>query len=141
MPTSGAGSTLRPWPPVMASAGTLNKVAAEVCAVVGGVHAATDVTGFGLAGHAQEMARGSGVSLHIDAAALPQLPQALAMYERGVSTGVNAEHHEVVDAVTRFDRELSPAMGELLVDPQTSGGLLVAVDHAQAESPYHLVFF
>jgi selenide, water dikinase len=113
---------------------TLNKVAAEVFAASGAVHAATDVTGFGLAGHALEMAHGSGVSLHIDVDRLPQLAQALAMYERGMTTGVNVANHELVDATTRFDRELSPAMRELLIDPQTSGGLLVAVDGPQADA-------
>lgn len=113
---------------------TLNKTAAEVLSAGGHVHAATDVTGFGLTGHALEMARGSELTLHIELDALPQLPQALAMYERGVTTGVNAAHHELVDAATRLEREAPAALRELLVDPQTSGGLLVAVDPAHADA-------
>lgn len=111
---------------------TLNRNAAQVLADIGAVHAATDITGFGLAGHAFEMARGSDVSLHIDVDALPKMPQALAMYERGMTTGVNIANHELVDASTRFEREFSPSMRELLIDPQTSGGLLVAVKAERA---------
>lgn len=113
---------------------TLNKVAADVLSTTASVHAATDVTGFGLAGHALEMARGSGVSLHFDLAKLPLLPQALAMYERGMTTGVNVANHEQVDSFARFEGEVSAAMSEMLVDPQTSGGLLVAISPDQAET-------
>lgn len=113
---------------------TLNKTAAEVLAATGAVHAATDVTGFGLAGHSLEMARGSDVTLSIDVDVVPQLAQAVAMYERGMTTGVNAANHESVDAVTRFTADLPPALQELLIDPQTSGGLLVAVDADGADA-------
>jgi selenide,water dikinase len=113
---------------------TLNKITAEVLATAGVVHAATDITGFGLSGHALEMARASSVSLQIDVDALPQLPEAQAMYERGMTTGVNAANHELVDGVTHFSRALPPSLRELLIDPQTSGGLLVAVDGDQGEA-------
>ena len=105
---------------------TLNKVAAETAADFE-VHAATDITGFGLAGHAQEMARGSGVALEIDAAKVPIMREALAMYEKGVSTGVNGENRALIEETTSFAPSLPVWHQELFVDPQTSGGLLLAV--------------
>lgn len=109
----------------------LNRTAAETLARFD-VHAATDVTGFGLAGHALEMARGSGVTLEIDVDSLPVLPQALGMYERGVTTGANAENREQVGEAALYEKELPGKQGEILVDPQTSGGLFAAVPEAQA---------
>ncbi len=109
----------------------LNKSACEVLRRFS-VHAATDVTGFGLAGHAFEMARGADCSLRIATADVPTLPEALAMYERGVSTGVNAANRALVEGRMRVAEELGAAQRELLVDPQTSGGLLVALSEADA---------
>jgi selenide, water dikinase len=105
---------------------TLNKVAAET-AVGFDVHAATDITGFGLAGHAQEMAQGSGVALEIRAAEVPTMREALAMYQKGVSTGVNGENRALIEETTKFASSLPAWHRELFVDPQTSGGLLLAV--------------
>lgn len=109
----------------------LNKSAAEVLHRFE-VHAATDVTGFGLAGHAMEMAAGSGVTMRIDTTAVPLLPEALAMYERGVKTGANLANRQMVSASTRFTRPGPPWQAEIWFDPQTSGGLLAAVSAAQA---------
>ena len=109
----------------------LNRTAAETLARFD-VHAATDITGFGLAGHALEMARGSGVTLEIDVDSLPTLPRALEMYERGVTTGANAENREQVGEAALYEKELPGKQGEILVDPQTSGGLFAAVPQAQA---------
>jgi selenide,water dikinase len=110
---------------------TLNRVAAEVLREFE-VHAVTDVTGFGLAGHGLEMAEGSGVTLRIDVDEVPILPEALAMYERGMTTGVNASNRQMVGAKARFERALPPWHEEIFVDPQTSGGLLAAVAGGQA---------
>ena len=110
---------------------TLNRAAAEVLAGFE-VHAATDVTGFGLAGHAFEMAGGSGVALHVEAAAVPVYDEALDMYRRGVSTGVNRANRELVEASTRFAAGLPEEWCALAVDPQTSGGLLAALPADQA---------
>jgi selenide, water dikinase len=110
---------------------TLNKVAAETMADFS-IHAATDITGFALAGHALEMARGSGVTLEIQAAQVPTMREALAMYEKGVSTGVNAENRALIEKETRFASTLSTWQQEIFVDPQTSGGLLVSLPAAQA---------
>ncbi len=91
------------------------------------VHAATDVTGFGLAGHAFEVASGSDVTLTLEIDRIPTLPSALDMYERGVTTGANGVNGERVWPHARFERELPAWHREIFVDPQTSGGLLVAL--------------
>ncbi|MDA0336443.1 MAG: selenide, water dikinase SelD [bacterium] len=111
---------------------TLNMTAAETLRRFD-VHAVTDVTGFGFGGHAYEMATGSGVTFYIDTDRLPVLAEALEMYQRGVSTGVNGVNRQLIDAATDFG-SLSAAHQELLVDPQTSGGLLVALPADQAEA-------
>jgi len=111
---------------------TLNKVAAEVLQRFD-VHAATDVTGFGLAGHSLEMAGGSEVTFRIDLEAVPILDEALECYRRGMTTGVNAVNRELVEASLRFDRALPRWHEEIVIDPQTSGGLLVAVDGGVVE--------
>jgi selenide,water dikinase len=109
---------------------TLNKVAAETMQDFE-IHAATDITGFALAGHALEMAQGSKVTLQINVAEVPTMREALAMYEKGVSTGVNAENRTLIEKATHFDAALPAWHQEIFVDPQTSGGLLVALPAAQ----------
>jgi selenide,water dikinase len=111
----------------------LNKVAAETARTFD-IHAATDVTGFGLAGHAFEMARGSGVCIIIDIQNLPVMNQALDMYQRGVSTAKNAPNREQVAPHMRFDVELPPWHEEILFDPQTSGGLLFSLPAEQSDA-------
>jgi selenide,water dikinase len=117
----------------VASMVSLNRNAARA-AIEAGLHAGTDVTGFGLIGHAHEMAAASGVAARIDAAAVPLLPGARAQAERGISFGglerntafyVGEEH-------VRFADRTADATRRLLLDPQTSGGLLVAVPAAHA---------
>ncbi|MEE2657554.1 MAG: selenide, water dikinase SelD [Candidatus Latescibacterota bacterium] len=109
---------------------TLNKTAAEVLEGFE-IHAATDVTGFGLGGHSYEMASSSGLTLEIELDSVPVLDEALEMYERGVSTGINAANRENISDHVDFG-STTPARQELIVDPQTSGGLLVALPEAQA---------
>ena len=109
----------------------LNKTAAEVLEAFD-VHAATDVTGFGLAGHALEMAEGGDVTLRFDLDAVPIMDEALAMYEKGMSTGVNPVNHQLVESRWRIERELPAWHEQILVDPQTAGALLVAVPEEQA---------
>jgi selenide,water dikinase len=111
----------------------LNKAAAEVLSRYT-VHACTDVTGFGLAGHGYEMAKGSGVTLAFDLARIPIFDEALAMYERGVTTGVNASNAELVKGKVRFEVELPPWRAQIVYDPQTSGGLLAALPAGQTEA-------
>jgi len=98
------------------------------------VRCATDVTGFGLTGHGFEMAKGAGVTLFFRMEAIPIMPGALEMYKRGMSTGVNKANRELVEGQYRFEVELPKWHQEIVFDPQTAGGLLVALpaDKAQA---------
>jgi selenide,water dikinase len=117
----------------LAGVSTLNRAAAEVLSGFT-VHAATDVTGFGLAGHALEIAEASDVTLHLELDAVPLYPHALAMYERGVTTGANAPNRERIEPHVRWARAPAPRRRELWVDPQTSGGLLAALPAAEADA-------
>jgi selenide,water dikinase len=110
----------------------LNKTACEA-ALRHEVHALTDVTGFGFAGHALEMAAGSKVRLVVSFRALPLYTGAVAMYAAGVGTGSNAGNRVLCGSRLRFGARLASEREEVLFDPQTSGGLLVALPAAQAE--------
>jgi selenide,water dikinase len=112
---------------------TLNKTAAEVLHGFD-VHAATDITGFGLAGHGLEMTGGGDVTLRFDVDAVPIMAGALEAYRRGMTTGVNKVNRQLVDAALRFERELPGWHEEIFVDPQTSGGLLAAIPGSEAEA-------
>jgi selenide, water dikinase len=96
-------------------------------------HAATDVSGFGLAGHLGELCRASAVSARVWLSRLPALPGALVLLDRGVRSTFHAQNAQSRDALA-VAREAagSPAL-ELLFDPQTSGGLLLAVEPETAE--------
>jgi selenide,water dikinase len=98
------------------------------------IHACTDVTGFGLAGHGFEMAQGSQVTLEIRLSELPVLREAREMYLRGMSTGVNLANRNMVGSSIRFPEALRLKEREIVFDPQTSGGLLVALPEAEAEA-------
>lgn len=100
---------------------------ASACLVDAGVRGATDVTGFGLLGHALEMARGAGARLEIEAAALPVLPGALALAAGGTETGGAAHNRRFVADALRLGPGVDGALVALAHDPQTSGGLLAAV--------------
>ncbi len=110
---------------------TLNKTAAEVLSGFT-VHAATDITGFGLAGHTLEIAQGSGVTIQLTPSTVPLFPQAAEMYERGVTTGMNGPNRGSVEPDTEFDSDMTEAQRELFIDPQTSGGLLACVPESEA---------
>jgi selenide,water dikinase len=110
---------------MIASMTTLNADASHA-ALAAGARCATDITGFGLLGHASHIARASGVTLRIRVASLPVLPGTRDAWAAGARTG-GAERNEEFLA----DRVRWGALGDgeraILVDPQTSGGLLVAV--------------
>jgi selenide, water dikinase len=108
-----------------ASMKTLNASASRA-ALTCGIVCATDVTGFGLLGHASHIARGSKVSLRIDAASLPELPGARALWRSGTRTG-GAERNEAYLTDLVDWTAADPADRALALDPQTSGGLLLAV--------------
>ena len=111
---------------------TLNKQAAEIFLSYD-VHAATDITGFGLAGHGLEMAQGSDASLHINLDAVPVMDEAYKMYELGISTGVNKHNRAKVMPSIHFNDSAKTEKREILFDPQTSGGLLVSLPKDQAK--------
>jgi len=92
-----------------------------------GATAATDITGFGLTGHALEMARGSGVTLTIDTAALPLLPNAVELCAAGHTCGGTKSNAEWTGPHVSYAASVSEGMRGLVNDPQTSGGLLIAV--------------
>ncbi len=104
---------------------TLNDVGVRLWAA--GASAATDVTGFGLSGHALEMALGADVKLTIDTASLPQLPDAQALCGAGFTCGGTNANAVFTQARCLFSPSLPSDMIGLVHDPQTSGGLLIAV--------------
>jgi selenide,water dikinase len=128
-----AGGTDAEKAAAIAGMRTLNRAASErLQADAAGVHAVTDVTGYGLAGHGWEVADHSGVQLVIDGAGLVAYPGATAAAERGVRTGGDARNR---DYVAGNLRSTASATAEALVfDPQTSGGLLAAVEPALAST-------
>jgi selenide,water dikinase len=97
------------------------------------VHACTDITGFGLLGHCLEMARGSATRIHVSYRSLPFHPHAADMYRRGETTGSNPANRKAVEGSWELRMKLNAHEEELLFDPQTSGGLLLAVPDSQAE--------
>ena len=97
------------------------------------IHACTDITGFGILGHALEMAKGSGVQIELDYNRLPFYPNALEMYQQGETTGSNQANRKLADGFWKMVHSRSVEEEELLFDPQTSGGLLLSLPAAQAD--------
>ena len=110
---------------------TLNATASRA-AVALGLRCATDVTGFSLLGHASHIARASGVTLRIDIAAVPLLPGTLASIAAGTLTGGAARNASYLEPLVDY-RSCTDSERALLVDPQTSGGLLVAVPQEKVD--------
>jgi selenide, water dikinase len=106
---------------------TLNAGAARAMLAVGGVHAATDITGFGLLGHLHTLLEASGVAAELRAAAVPLLPRARELAERGAVPGGTTRNAESVADSTTFADGVDAPLRVLLADAQTSGGLLIAV--------------
>jgi selenide,water dikinase len=96
------------------------------------VHACTDVTGFSLLGHGYEMAHGSDIRLIIDSAALPLLPRARELAASGISTGGCQRNRDWLADKVEAPSTVPPELVELAFDPQTSGGLLVAIPERDA---------
>jgi len=117
---------------MVASMAQTNRAASAAC-VEAGVHALTDVTGYGLLGHALEMAEASGVAIEIDADKVPLLPGAYEAARSGaIPAGLLANWQWVEPRVTL--EAVEQTIANLLVDPQTSGGLLAAVPPAAVDS-------
>jgi selenide,water dikinase len=106
---------------------TLNKAAADVIADGFEVHGMTDVTGFGLIGHARELARGSGVSLRIFASRVPLLEGALECVRRSYVPGGLKANRGFAEGCVEYASEVPEDVRTLLYDPQTAGGLLISV--------------
>ena len=110
---------------------TLNKSAADVITQVDGVHACTDITGFGFAGHASEMAAGSNVTIEIDAKALPIIPGVLEIASQNRSGGMKTNEEYFLSGMEFLTGSgnllANDARRDILFDPQTSGGLLISV--------------
>ena len=121
--------------PAVQAMATLNAGGARALRATGsGVHAATDVTGFGLLGHLHNMLMASGVAAEIDAAAVPLFPKALELAERGAVPGGTRRNREALDGHVKFAADVPEPVRVLLFDAQTSGGLLVAVDPDRANA-------
>lgn len=116
----------------MAVMATLNRVAAETAAAFD-VHAATDVTGFGFAGHACEMSEGAGLQLEVDAAALPLMDGAMDLVRAGALSGGCARGKEHFGPHVEVAATVDAGLADLIFDAETSGGLLIAVPEAQAD--------
>lgn len=110
----------------------LNRRAAQLVRAVGGVHALTDVTGFAILGHSLEMAERSGVAVHLTVEALPTLPGALLYARQGIQTGGAGRNRQAISHAIRLPDHLPDELEALLYDPQTSGGLLIAVTPERA---------
>ena len=110
----------------------LNKAPAEVLEQLppGTVHACTDITGFGLLGHASEMATASNCTLEINAAEVPILPGALQLVASNLPGGGKTNRQHFLERV-HVDTPLGVERADLLLDPQTSGGLLIAIDESE----------
>ena len=112
---------------------TLNKTAAEVISAGNyAVHGMTDITGFGLIGHAREMALGSGVALHIRAKDVPVLPGAMECVRQGFVPGGLKNNREFAECLVNYADEVPEELRTVLYDPQTAGGLLISVAAADA---------
>jgi selenide, water dikinase len=98
------------------------------------VHAATDITGFGLVGHAFQMAEGSGVTLKFEESDLPLLPGVLEWCRAGMIPGGGKRNREFFGPRVRLPEEIADEMIEVAFDPQTSGGLLIALSENDATS-------
>lgn len=110
----------------------LNKAASEAMVALG-AHAATDITGFGLAGHGFEMASGSGVTFEIEFAALKLLPGTIDYVKAGALTGGANATRKYLENNILIDSSLPEYASHIIHDPQTSGGLLIAIDSDQAD--------
>lgn len=103
-----------------------------------GVHALTDVTGFGLAGHTLEVARASGLKAVVRYPQLPLLPDVARMAAEGFVTGASGRNWAAYGAEVTLDASLPAVARDLVADPQTSGGLLVSCDAASADAVLHV---
>ncbi|UCG05296.1 MAG: selenide, water dikinase SelD [Desulfobacterales bacterium] len=117
---------------ILPQVAALNRAAIEAASEFD-VHACTDITGYGILGHCLEIAQASGVQIDLFYNEFPFYPNALDMYRKGETTGSNQANRKLVEGFWDALSEMSAAQQALLFDPQTSGGLLLAVAGSQAE--------
>ena len=117
----------------VASMTTLNKAASVVMRRFP-VHACSDVTGYGLLGHAFEMASASGVTIVLEARTMPLLPGAKRLAGQGYLTGGCRRNQDYLKDKIAIDRDVSKELTEIALDPQTSGGLLIALPQSDARA-------
>jgi selenide,water dikinase len=119
------------------SMATLNSGAAFAMKTIGigpgGVHAATDITGFALLGHLYHLARASGVAIEVDSESISLLPYAEALAEEGNVTRGGKDNEAYLGEHVRFAEEIPAARRSVFFDPQTSGGLAICVDHSRLD--------
>ncbi|MBX9686121.1 MAG: selenide, water dikinase SelD [Candidatus Obscuribacterales bacterium] len=96
------------------------------------LHAATDITGFGLIGHLHEMAKASGLKVRLNSKELPLLPEVLQCAEQGLVPAAAYANRKAYSEISRIDESVDLALSDLLFDPQTSGGLLFSVSAREA---------
>ncbi|MBP8031006.1 MAG: selenide, water dikinase SelD [Acetobacterium sp.] len=113
------------------SMATLNKAACEVMSACAGIHGCTDVTGFSLAGHAIELAKASGLTMLLEAQAVPLLPEARELAEMGIVPGGTYRNRDFF--APDYESAVATVWEDLIFDPQTSGGLLISVAADQAD--------
>ena len=111
---------------------TLNRDAAAAALAVG-AHSATDITGFGLAGHSLEMAQGSNVTLSLEVSRLPMLPGTEALAQAGHHSRATVSNRAYVEPAMRMQADPNQVAVNFLFDAQTSGGLLISVDAQRAD--------
>ncbi len=99
-----------------------------------GVNACTDITGFGLLGHAYEMAKGSEVTLEIESKKVKFLPEVFDLIKQKMLTRGDKNNRAYVGEMIKFDQHLTKEMQSALFDPQTAGGLLISLEEEKAES-------
>ena len=104
---------------------TLNKVGAQISAIEG-VHAITDVTGFGLAGHLLEMCKGAKLQAEVDFSQLPFIEAAIQIAQQGTATGASKRNWSSYGNAIELPEDTALWQRNLLTDPQTSGGLLIS---------------
>jgi len=110
------------------SARDASKVMQEVKA-----NACTDITGFGLIGHAYEMAKASNVTLNIDSGKVPLLPDVIDLIKQKMLTRGDRNNRNYVGDTVKFDKSVTSEMQSALFDPQTAGGLLISLEESKAD--------
>ena len=112
---------------------TLNKYAKEAIDRSGGVNSLTDITGFGLLGHALEMAEGSSVSMVIDHKSIPTVLNAIEYAQMGLVPAGAYDNRNYIGDKAYINEDVSEEMKDILFDPQTSGGLLISIPEEKAD--------